>query len=114
MWPREACEKIGIVIVAIFRGGTFMKKVKVLKIVNLLLFLTFISQASTGIGQTYIGADLLTIIHRIGGILLLIFAVTHLILNWGWVKANFLKAKGDGSKDEERRAGSIEQSAKGK
>ena len=68
-----------------------MKKVKVLKIVNLLLFLAFISQASTGIGQAYIDSGLLTVIHRIGGILLLIFAITHLILNWGWVKQNYFK-----------------------
>jgi hypothetical protein len=91
-----------------------MKKVKALKIVNLLLFLAFISQASTGMVRNFIDAELFAVIHRAGGILLLIFAVTHLILNWGWVKANFLKAKGEGSKDEERRAGSIEQSAKGK
>lgn len=73
-----------------------MKKVKALKIVNLLLFLAFISQASTGIGQAYIDADLLTVIHRIGGILLLILALTHLSLNWGWVKQNYLKVKGEG------------------
>ncbi|MDD5223009.1 MAG: DUF4405 domain-containing protein [bacterium] len=75
-----------------------MKKVKALKIVNLLLFLAFIFQALTGIGQIIIDADLLPLIHKLGGVLLLIFAVIHLILNWGWVKANFLKANNEGPK----------------
>ncbi len=70
-----------------------MKKVKALKIINPLLLIVFISQALTGIGQTYIDAGLLTIVHRVGGILLLIFAITHLSLNWGWVKANFFPVK---------------------
>ena len=81
-----------------------MKKVKALKIVNLLLLITFIFQALTGIGQAYIDGDLLAIIHKVGGILLLIFAITHLSLNWGWVKANYIKAKGEGSKVKGERA----------
>ncbi|MCX5868333.1 MAG: hypothetical protein NT009_12820 [Proteobacteria bacterium] len=75
-----------------------MKKLKALKIINLLLLIVFFIQASTGMGHNFIDGEWFAVIHRTGGILLLIFAVSHLILNWGWVKANFLKAKGEGSK----------------
>ena len=70
-----------------------MKRVKALKIVSLLLLIVFIFQASTGIGRAFIDDGLFAVIHRAGGILLLIFAVTHLILNWGWVKANIFPVK---------------------
>ena len=72
-----------------------MKKVKALKVVNLLLFIVFIFQASTGIGRAYIDDGLFAIIHRAGGILLLLFAVTHWGLNWGWIKANFFPVKSE-------------------
>jgi hypothetical protein len=73
-----------------------MKKAKVLKVVNLLLFIVFVFQASTGIGHSYIDDGLFSVIHKTGGLLLLVFAVTHLVLNWGWIKQNYLKVKGEG------------------
>ena len=68
-----------------------MKKEKLLKIVNVFLIIIFSVQAGTGMGHDFIPHKIFSNIHHIGGILLIIFALFHLYLNWGWVKANILK-----------------------
>jgi hypothetical protein len=72
-----------------------MNKQKVLRIVNPVLFLSLAVQAVTGgiillrlrtpFTQTVFEA------HEHNGVLLIALAVTHLALNWGWVKANYFK-----------------------
>ena len=72
-----------------------MNKQKWLRIVNPVLFLSLAVQAGTGgiiafrlrtpFTQTVFEA------HEHNGALLIALAVTHLTLNWGWVKANYLK-----------------------
>ncbi|MGB3341734.1 MAG: DUF4405 domain-containing protein [bacterium] len=71
-------------------------KNKFLKIVNPILFLLMLIQAITGIGQRYGGQDAFRFFRRIhypNGILLVMFFLIHLYLNWGWVKMNFFKPK---------------------
>lgn len=68
-------------------------KQKLMKIVNPVLFLTVVFQLVSG----YVGAELhhpvLMEVHVITGWVIGGLAVVHLILNWGWVKSLFKKAK---------------------
>ena len=71
-------------------------KVKLLKIVNPILFILMLIQAISGLGQRFAGQDLFIFLRRVhlpNGILFVIFFVIHLYLNWGWVKMNFLKPR---------------------
>jgi hypothetical protein len=74
-----------------------MNASKWLKIVNPLLFLAVVTQVLTGAvfilkiktgNNRFIGE-----LHESNGIFLAAVALGHLILNWGWVKVNFLKGK---------------------
>ena len=33
-------------------------------------------------------------VHRINGVLLVVLIVVHVVLNWGWIKANVFKRSG--------------------
>lgn len=68
-----------------------MKKHQLLKIVNPILLLLFISQAGSGLLRHSLSHDVFEIIHEGGGIALIITSFIHLLLNWEWVRANFLK-----------------------
>ena len=68
-----------------------MNKLTSLKILNPILFILLIYVASTGLGHDLIKAELFEKIHPGGGVLLIIAAVIHLFLNWGWIKSNLLK-----------------------
>jgi hypothetical protein len=69
-----------------------MKKAKWLKAVNIILFVFFVFQASTGTGHEIIDEELFERIHYTGGVLLVTFVIIHLVLNWGWVKSSYFKA----------------------
>jgi hypothetical protein len=68
---------------------------KLLRVVNPVLFLSLAVQAATG-GMILFGlkmpfsADLFEI-HEHNGILLIVLAASHLALNWGWVRVNYLR-----------------------
>lgn len=68
-----------------------MNKNLLLKIVNSVLFLLFISQACSGFFHHSLSHELFEIIHEGGGIFLVLLSLIHLYLNWGWVRVNFLK-----------------------
>lgn len=68
-----------------------MNKTKALRIVNPLLALLFLAQAATGLIHDHLSYEFFRLVHRTGGILLILAAVTHLYLNWSWVKANFAR-----------------------
>ncbi len=73
-----------------------MKRKTLLKIVNPLLALAFLSQALTGIFHTSvmkISYELFEYIHGYGGYVLVTLGVVHIALNWNWIKANFFKTK---------------------
>ena len=71
-------------------------KAKLLKVVNPILFVLMIAQATSGLGQRYANQDtfiFLRQVHLHNGILLLVVLVIHLYLNWGWIKINFFKPR---------------------
>jgi hypothetical protein len=69
-----------------------MSKVKWLKRVNVLLFVFLLLQASTAVLAGVIG-DLFEVVHPLGGGILVVLALVHLALNWGWVRSAILTKK---------------------
>ncbi len=63
-----------------------MKKASWLKVVNVLLFISFLWQAITGFGHSYIPYHIYVKIHSNGGIVFVILALIHVWLNRSWVK----------------------------
>ena len=70
-----------------------MTRNNALKVINPVLGLLVVSQAATGLLNDLLPREVFEISHGVGGLLLVIVAITHLILNWNWVKATFLKRK---------------------
>lgn len=77
-----------------------MNKIRLLKTVNLLLFISTAVQAATGLALFFHlfvrKIELLKAaieIHEHNGIALIVLIVLHLALNWGWVKGQFFKEK---------------------
>jgi hypothetical protein len=67
-----------------------------LRIVNPILFLLVLVQVITGLGQRYAGQDIFILFRRIhypNGILLIIFFIVHLFLNWSWIKVSYFRKK---------------------
>jgi len=77
-----------------------VKRNSVLKVVNPVLGLLLISQALTGILHDALPEKVFEVGHVGGGILLLVVAALHVILNWPWVKNNFLRRRSEGSASE--------------
>ncbi|MGC8737748.1 MAG: hypothetical protein ACP5UA_03765 [Candidatus Hydrogenedens sp.] len=70
-----------------------MNKNLLLKIVNSILLLLFISQACSGLFHHALSHKMFEVIHEGGGIVLVIMSSIHLILNWNWIRNNFLRIK---------------------
>ena len=68
-----------------------MKRNSILKILNPILAILFANQVLTGIFHDIIQKDAYEILHGGGGISFAVAALLHLILNWNWVKSNFLR-----------------------
>ncbi len=66
-----------------------MKRNTVLKILNPILLVLFISQAITGLFHGKISHETFEIFHEGGGKILIGLIVLHFILNFNWVKANY-------------------------
>lgn len=62
-----------------------------LKIVNIIIALLILNQASSAMLRGLIGREAFEVLHEGGGILLLIGVILHVILNWAWVRAQFFK-----------------------
>ena len=71
-----------------------MKKNTILKILNPIIALLLLCQVCTALRMILLGHGDAEEIHEIGGILLALGALLHLILNWNWVKASYFKKKG--------------------
>jgi len=69
-----------------------VNKVKILKALNLILFLLFLLQAATGLLMAA-GAGGAFLVHVAGGICLVLAGAAHLALNWGWVRMQYLKPR---------------------
>ena len=68
-----------------------MKKLTVLKFINVVLFILFLSQAITGTGHEVVPGKIFEILHMKGGIVLIILILVHFTLNWGWVKSSYFR-----------------------
>jgi hypothetical protein len=67
-----------------------VKKNTFLKMTNPILAAAFLYQIATGLLHGIIPRESFGTIHVSGAVFLIIFAIVHLMLNWSWVKANFL------------------------
>jgi undecaprenyl pyrophosphate phosphatase UppP len=73
-----------------------MKKSTQLKILNVLLGLLMLSQVLSGLLHDRLAEETFEHVHVLGGLLIVIGVILHLVLNWGWVRMNYLrKPKGD-------------------
>lgn len=68
-----------------------VKKNVQLKVLNALLALLLVSQALTGLFRDSLPDAVFEDIHVPGGLLIITGVILHVILNWGWVRVNFLK-----------------------
>ena len=67
-----------------------MEKNTMLKVVNPVLALLILNQPFSGFLYSWTDWDAFETMHVGGGILLVLFAAIHLMLNWKWVQMNFL------------------------
>lgn len=66
-----------------------MKKNTVNKILNPILFILIINQAVSAMFGSQMPPEAFEFFHEGGGIALVAGVALHLILNFGWVKANY-------------------------
>lgn len=71
--------------------GDAMDKKTALKFINVIIAILILNQAASAILRGLIGPEAFEILHEGGGVLLLLGVLIHVILNWGWVKAQFFK-----------------------
>jgi hypothetical protein len=62
-----------------------------LKVVNPILALLILNQPFSGLLLAVTDWEFFEGLHVVGGVLLLVFAVVHVMLNWKWVTSNFRK-----------------------
>lgn len=75
-----------------------MKRVQVLRLINPILALSFLLAIVGMVLYKYgpealQGSELALELHEIGGLVMIIIGILHLILNWGWVKNSYFKKK---------------------
>ena len=68
-----------------------MDKNTVLKVVNPILAILMLNQPFSALLSAVTGWDVFESLHIGGGILLVLSAGVHLMLNWRWVTTNFFK-----------------------
>jgi hypothetical protein len=64
-----------------------------LKILNPLLACLALSQILSGLLRGFLPWDTFKLVHLTGGVSLAAAAALHVVLNWNWIKANYLKSK---------------------
>jgi hypothetical protein len=69
-----------------------MDKRTAMKIVNPILALLVLNQPFSAFLSSMTHRDAFKSLHVGGGIGLLVFAAIHLMLNWNWVRINFLQS----------------------
>jgi hypothetical protein len=71
-----------------------MNKLSLLKVLNPLLVLSFLLQAVTVVFiMLRTGPEWTIKVHIYNGLAFLALALVHVMLNWGWIKANMFKRK---------------------
>jgi len=68
-----------------------MDKNAMLKVVNPVLAILMLNQPFSGLLTLLTDWDIFEGLHVGGGVLLVLVAVVHLMLNWRWVTTNFFK-----------------------
>ena len=68
-----------------------MMRTFVLKIVNPILGVLLLNQVLTGLLHDMLPHNAYEVLHEGGGIVFAIAALLHVVLNWNWIKANFLR-----------------------
>jgi len=63
----------------------------ILKIINPVLGLLLINQVLMAVLHDVLPYKAFKVMHEGGGIVFAIVAALHVILNWNWIKANFLR-----------------------
>lgn len=66
-------------------------KNQILKILNPALVVLFINQVLLGLLNDILPHKLFEVLHGGGGMVFAVLVLLHLMLNWGWVKANFFQ-----------------------
>lgn len=75
-----------------------MNKRTLLKIVNVLLAILILNQATSAFLHDFLPEDAFEFFHEGGGVTLFIIALIHVYLNWAWVKSNILSSGKKGAK----------------
>jgi hypothetical protein len=74
-----------------------MNRLKWLRFVNLLVIIDFLAVASSILLILYSPFDnikaALSEVHEVGGKILIVLIAFHIILNWNWIQAQYLKKK---------------------
>ena len=69
-------------------------KIKLLKIVNLFLGLAFLLQVISVVTMILeIGPGWIYSMHSINGLVFILLVIVHIVLNWAWIRVNFMKKK---------------------
>jgi cytochrome b subunit of formate dehydrogenase len=72
-----------------------MNKMKLLRILNLILFIVFVVQVLTGLAMffqlKFLNVGQVSEIHAYNGLLLVVLWLGHIILNWAWIKSTYFK-----------------------
>ena len=70
-----------------------MKRNMMLKLLNPILAVLFVSQIMTGIFHGSLPHEVFEIMHEGGGMLLALAALLHVVLNWNWIRTTYLKRR---------------------
>lgn len=74
-----------------------MNKILTLRVVNMVLFFSFVLQVITSIIIFFKirlpNMEAIFEFHEYNGLLMILLALVHITLNWGWIRANFFKKR---------------------
>ena len=74
-----------------------MNKLSLLKVLNLLLFISVLAQALSGLvlffGLFRPYLELITEFHGYNGFVSILLIIVHVGFNWNWMKANYFKKR---------------------
>ncbi len=70
-----------------------MKKITVLKILNLVIAVLVITQVSSAILSDSLPRFVFEVVHEGGGFVLVAGIILHAILNWNWIATTYLKKR---------------------
>ena len=75
-----------------------MKRLKILKVVNVLLILDFVLILISLLFYKYIpgdlnGSEVMSEFHELTGMIFIMLGILHLILNFNWIKSSYFNKK---------------------